>query len=87
MTKLILTAKKYDLPLEINLLGIAANRNYPNMMFWELCKEISPKVILGCDAHSPARIANPDEIKIGMAFVDKYNLDLIDKLTLVDPFK
>ena len=42
--------------LEVNVLGIAGNRNYPNERFWRIAKETGNKVIIGVDAHSPEQL-------------------------------
>lgn len=87
MEKIVLAAKAKNLPLEINLLGLSEGRHYPNPTFWKLAARHSPKVILGCDAHSPERVADKSEIAQALRFADKYKLELIDEITLIDPFK
>lgn len=56
-------AKEMDIPLEINLLGMADGRNYPNRAFWEVAADVGCTTVLGCDAHSPARVAVPQELE------------------------
>ena len=51
-------AKSCGIPLEINMLGAWAGRNYPDIRFWELAAEEGCSVILGCDAHSPQELNN-----------------------------
>ena len=87
MERLVVTACKYNIPLEINLLGIHEGRNYPNEEFWRIASKHSPRVILGCDAHSPERVAVKEEIEDALRFADKYKLCVIEKLELVNPFK
>jgi len=87
MERLIITACKYNIPLEINLLGIHEGRNYPNGEFWRIASKHSPRVILGCDAHSPKRVAVAEEVEAALRFADKYKLDVIETLELVNPFK
>ena len=87
MQRLIQTACRYDIPLEINLLGIATGRNYPNNEFWALASQYSPKVILGTDAHSPKRVAVKEEIDTALRFADKYKLNVVEKIDLINPFK
>lgn len=52
-------AKKYDFPLEYNLLGLHKQDNgyfsgmgFPNKYFWEIVKEEGVKAIVGVDAHT-----------------------------------
>ena len=87
MRHLVLAAKEYDTPLELNLLGIAFERNYPAPMFWEVASELSPRVILGCDAHQPRRVADKDEILRALRFADKYKLNVVDDVELINPFE
>lgn len=87
MSRLLTEVKKRDIPIEINLLGIAEGRHYPTELFWQIASEFSPKVIFGCDAHSPERVADRDEICAALRFADKHRLCVIDELPLVDPFK
>lgn len=87
MSRLLSAVKTADIPLEINLLGLKEGRGYPKPLFWELASEYAPKVILACDAHNPERVAVKEEIDMGLRFAEKYKLELIDKLTLVDPFR
>lgn len=86
MTRIILAAKNAFLPLEINLLGLSEKRSYPTPLFWEIASKFSPDVILGCDAHEPERVADKNEITEALRFADKYKLNLIDEVKLIDPF-
>ncbi len=87
MSRLLSAVKSADIPLEINLLGLAEGRKYPNPIFWELASEYTPRVILGCDAHDPERVAVKEEIVAGLRFAERYKLELVDELDIVDPFK
>ena len=87
MTRLILAANKANLPLEINMLGLVEKRNYPRGFFWEIASRHEPRVILGCDAHNPERVADRDEILTALRFAEKYNLNVVDTIELINPFK
>jgi histidinol-phosphatase (PHP family) len=58
MRRLCKEMKAMDIPLEMNVLGLATGRNYPDSRFWEIAKETGNKVILGMDAHDPAQLKN-----------------------------
>lgn len=51
-------AKKCNIPLEYNLLGLSTHRHYPNSLFWELVAEEGNTVVLGCDAHTPQALSD-----------------------------
>lgn len=53
MRYMLTRLKEYDIPLEFNFLGFTDKRNYPNMDFWKLVKEIGNPVVIGLDAHNP----------------------------------
>lgn len=78
-------AKKAGVPLEINLLGLRSKRHYPNARFWEIAGEVGNEVIFGMDAHTPGDVADKASWNIGKLIVQKYGLNLIDRLTLINP--
>lgn len=57
MRALCRSALRTDTPLEINLLGMAEGRHYPNERFWRIAAEEGNTVILGRDAHSPEQFS------------------------------
>ena len=77
MRRLIASAKRADIPLEINLLGVREERHYPSECFFELCGELSPKVVIGFDAHSPEAMTDMSAYKKALEIVRKYSLDLV----------
>ena len=82
MKRLCLEAKKLDIPLELNFLGISDGRNYPNPEFFKIAGEIGNKVIFGSDAHSAKSVYAPHCIEIAEKMVKDYNLNVIDTLAL-----
>lgn len=84
--RLIEAAKKMGIPLEYNLLGMVEGRRYPNTVFWEEVARRSATVIIGCDAHSPERVANPEELKRAKAFLEGLGIRATDEVELVYPF-
>lgn len=75
-------AKQCRIPLEINLLGIQADRNYPNPVFWELAAEEDCDVILGCDTHAAEHLLDPASEEKAMALVERLRLNLLETLPL-----
>ena len=55
-TRLCEFAKRKNIPLEINLLGLATNRKYPSRGFFEIAANVGNDIVLGIDAHNPEAI-------------------------------
>jgi len=79
-------AKELGVPLEMNMLGFATGRHYPNKAFFRIAQEVGNDVILGCDAHAPGRVADPTEIGRSMHFLQNCGIhQVISRLALVPP--
>ena len=74
MRRLCRQAKDLDIPLEINMLGLREGRNYPYDSFWHIAAEEGCRVILGCDAHRPADVADPVQLKTAMAYASRFGI-------------
>lgn len=70
MDRLCKAALKYDVPLEINLLGLNNERHYPNERFFKLAARNGNKIIFGLDAHSPEAYDNKKLIEKGFRFAE-----------------
>ncbi len=79
MREICLASKECAVPLEINLLGIRGERNYPNDAFWKVAGEVGCPVTFGCDAHTPMDVYDDKSAKKAMAIVEKYHLQYIGK--------
>lgn len=77
-------ALKFDIPLELNLLGVEDHRHYPNENFWQIAGEVGNRVIIGCDAHSPEAVYVPAAVEEAMRMVKKYGLKLEHQLNVPD---
>lgn len=82
MRRICVEASACNIPLEINLLGMHENRQYPHPLFWELAAEEDCTVVLGSDAHRPEHITHPKQEKRALEMVQSLSLNLIDKPTL-----
>lgn len=78
MERLCKHAKKADIPLEINLLGIREGRFYPKDEFWKIAGEVGNDAILGCDAHRPCDVGDESNIQAGVDIAKKYGLRIIE---------
>ena len=82
MERIIKEAVRLDMPLEYNLLGRKLNRNYPTSSFWRLAAEYPVRVILGCDSHSPTRVADKEEIEEAEKYLKSLAITPIDEIEL-----
>ena len=73
-------AKQLNIPLEYNLLGLADNRIYPSRRFFRLAADMGVSVIIGSDAHSPDRVAQPFELLKAYHFLNELAVKPIDEL-------
>ena len=85
-TRLINEAVRLGIPLEYNLLGMSCGRAYPDGEFWELAVALGSKVIIGCDSHSPDRVANKAELKAARKFLEGIGASVLDKIELKKVF-
>ena len=85
MRRLCLGAKELAIPLEINLLGIRDGRPYPSECFFRIAAECGCIAILGCDAHSPAPVADFASAERATEMAKRLGLSLIDRITPIPP--
>ncbi len=78
--RLCLGAKKFNVPLEINLLGLRDNRCYPNRKLFEIASEVGNNVVLGVDAHAPQDFDDRLAEQTAMKMIKELNLTLVEKL-------
>ncbi len=72
MIRICEVAKTMDMPLEVNMLGFHTGRHYPCDAFFQLAVENGNMFILGCDAHEPGQIIQPEQVAGFMDFL-RYN--------------
>ncbi len=72
--------KEKNIPIELNVLGVADKRHYPNPRFLELAREAGNSVILGIDAHSPEQLLNHTAISEAEKLCEAYGLERIEKM-------
>ncbi len=80
MRRLCVAARECNVPLEMNLLGIAGDRHYPNAVFWEIAAEEGCPMILGVDAHQPRAFDDPEILETGEALIAHYGLKCLETL-------
>ncbi|MBQ2956447.1 MAG: histidinol-phosphatase [Clostridia bacterium] len=82
MKKLCEGAKKLDVPLELNMLGVWEGRIYPCERFFRIAGAVGNDVILGIDAHQPQRILEEDVLNRAHTLADKCGVHLVDDVRL-----
>lgn len=82
MTRLCKEMKQLDIPLEMNVLGMAGARHYPAERFWKIAGEVGNKVILGLDAHCAKQIKDGRSYDKCMEMAERLNLNIIHELDL-----
>ena len=85
MTRLCEGAKKLNIPLEINLLGIRDHRAYPREDFFRIAADTGCQAILGSDAHSPDVVCDAPSIIAAEKLAEKLSLELVDRAALRGP--
>ena len=83
MRKICEASLKYNVPLEINFLGIREKRTYPRDIFWQIAGEVKCSVTFGFDSHSVDSACDDKSVEKAMELVDKYNLNYIGKPDIV----
>ncbi len=83
-TRLCKTAKEIGIPLEINLVGIRMNRNYPNKDFWNIAGEIGCNAVIGFDAHMPDHVCDVASIEKARRLADECGVVLLQDLDIKD---
>jgi len=83
MKKICLCSLEYNIPVEINFLGIRTGRFYPNPRFWEIASEIGCPVTYGFDAHTPKDAYDGKSLEAANWLVRRYKLNYIGKPNII----
>lgn len=82
MERLCREAKALSVPLEINILGLCTNRQYPHREFWEIAKDTGNEIIIGCDAHCAEYLSDNMLHKKAYDFAKGLGIEPIKELQL-----
>ncbi len=88
MERLIGEAIDLAVPLEVNLYGYVDGRNYPCDRFFSFASQMGAKFVVGCDAHKPEMIRQPDHVPGFTEFLCRNRIYVGDNVVpLVDLMK
>ena len=87
MERLIAASIDLNIPLEVNLLGFTGKRNYPCDKFFDLAAEMNANFVIGCDAHDPQSVCQPELNPEFMAFLNKHNITIGDNICALRSIK
>ncbi len=62
MRRIVEASIEQDFPLEVNVYGFADRRQYPCDRFFSMASKMGAKFIIGCDAHTPKLLKQPEDI-------------------------
>ncbi|MBQ8338775.1 MAG: histidinol-phosphatase [Oscillospiraceae bacterium] len=79
MRKICVASREYNVPLEINFLGIREGRNYPDPVFWQMVGEEKSPVTFGFDAHDIDAAYDGASLKKAKQMVKDFGLNYIGK--------
>lgn len=74
-------ARQSSTPLEINFLGLASGKHYPNEYFWEVAAEEGCQAVFGMDAHAPKHILNVQVQQQAQEIVQRCGLELVETVS------
>ena len=80
MERLITVANDLDLPLEVNMYGFIDKRNYPNDLFFDLASKMESRFVIGCDAHYPGLVVQPENLPGFSDFLKKHHINVGDNI-------
>lgn len=85
MRRLCQAAIQYNVPLELNFLGIRENRHYPHDRFWKIAGEEGCEVVYGFDSHAFKNAYDGDSLKIAQEITLRYGLRYNPYPTMIHP--
>ena len=75
-------AKKADIPLEVNTLGLRDGRNYPSQTFFNIAAQYGNTLCVGVDAHSPRQLMDEGSINGAYNFAQSFGLPVVEEFDL-----
>ncbi len=85
MKKIVEASIRLNIPLEVNMLGFNINRNYPCNRFFSMASEMGAKFVIGCDAHNPLDVRQPEDFPALMDFLKLHKIEYGDNKIELKP--
>ena len=76
--RLCVYLKEKQIPIEINQLGLADHRQYPNPAFLKIAESVGNTAIIGCDAHHPSALLDTNSQQACKKLAEQYHLPLVE---------
>ena len=80
MERLVDASVELDIPLEINIYGFTDGRNYPCDRFFRMAASRGARFVIGCDAHTPKLILQPEKVRGLKKFLARHDIDVGDNI-------
>ena len=80
MVRIVEASLECGLPLEVNMLGFTGKRNYPCDRFFKMASEMGARFVIGCDAHAPEAVVQPESVPGFTAFLERNGISTGDNL-------
>ncbi|MBR5637263.1 MAG: histidinol-phosphatase [Pseudobutyrivibrio sp.] len=85
MKRIVQASIDLDIPLEINMQGFFLNRNYPSDRFFSMASAMGAKFVIGCDAHIPVDVLQPEQMPDFTDFLERNNIEYGDNVIELRP--
>ncbi|MCR4567729.1 MAG: histidinol-phosphatase [Pseudobutyrivibrio sp.] len=85
MKRIVQASIDLNIPLEINMQGFLIDRNYPCDRFFSMASEMGAKFVIGCDAHTPKDVLQPEATPAFVDFLKRNNIDVGDNIIKLVP--
>ena len=85
MTKVCQYCHEKGITIEMNLLGLSLERNYPDSHFWSIASREGCTAVIGSDAHRPEQVYSPPVIRKAEIFLRRHGFGadrIIEKMEL-----
>ncbi len=85
MSRIVEASIDLKLPLEINMYGFLDGRNYPCDRFFKMAAEMGADFVIGCDAHRPDVVRQPEDLPGLCDFLDRNGIKYGDNIMNLVP--